>query len=143
MATTTKRAKGRADDRDSYLELVREFPLKVIKTSEAHDAAMAMLAKLGVRGDDALDEGELAYMEALARFVADYEDAHHRVDLSSMTAGDVLNHLIQSGATTAAELNTMLGQSTASAVRTGKRGLSKENAKRLAERFKVDVALFV
>ena len=60
--------------RDSYLELVRTFPLASIQ-SEAHlEEAQNVMDRLLAQE---LDDGEEMYLDALSDLVAAYEDEHH------------------------------------------------------------------
>src|SRR5437667_9990177 len=78
---------------DSYLQCVIRFPLRAVKTEKQHDQAVAEIARLSVKGN--LDEGELQYVEALAKLVGDFEDnAGHRVKVSTGDPIEVLKFLM-------------------------------------------------
>jgi HTH-type transcriptional regulator/antitoxin HigA len=138
MKTMTGHAK------DSYLELVRKFPLVPLKNEAQYDAALSFLKKLAVRDEAALDAGEGAYLEALTRFVEDYEDRHHLIDTSTMGPIDALKFLMAENEMKPADLGRLLGnRSIASQILNGKRGLSQRHIRILADRFKVEAGLFV
>lgn len=69
--------------KDSYFDLVRDFPLVPIRGEAQYDAAVVFLKNLAVRGEDSLDEGEKAYLDALTQFVRDYEEKHYLIDVAT------------------------------------------------------------
>lgn len=129
--------------KDSYFDLVRQFPLVPIRTEAQYDDAVAFLKNLAVRGEDSLDEGEQAYLDALTQFVGDYEERHHRIDVSHLKPLDALKFLLKENGMKPADLGRLLGnRSLASLILNGKRGLSKTHIRILADRFKVEPGLF-
>jgi HTH-type transcriptional regulator/antitoxin HigA len=138
MKTMTGHAK------DSYLELVRKFPLVPVKTEAQYDAALSFLKKLAVRDEATLDAGESAYLDALTQFVEDYEERHHQIDTSGMEPIDALKFLMAENGMKPADLGRLLGnRSIASQILNGKRGLSQRHIRILADRFKVEAGLFI
>jgi HTH-type transcriptional regulator/antitoxin HigA len=129
--------------KESYFGLVRRFPLEPIRGEAHHEAAIAVVRKLAVRDEAALDAGEKAYLAALTRFVEDYEDRHHAIELGERTPLDALRFLLESNGMKPADLGRLLGsRSVASQVLHGRRPLSKRHIAILAERFCVDPGLF-
>ncbi|MCY2930662.1 MAG: hypothetical protein NTV86_14425 [Planctomycetota bacterium] len=129
--------------RDSYFDLVREFPLVAVKTADQYEAAVGFLGKLAIRDEASLDEGERTYLEALTQFVGDYEEAHLRARIGHMKPLEALKFLMAENHMKPADLGLVLGsRSLASQVLNGKRGLSKAIIARLSERFKVAPGLF-
>jgi hypothetical protein len=63
--------------KDSYLELVKKFPLKTLKNDTEHDLALAMIDSL--MGYD-LDRGSGDYLDALIVLVTKYEDEHDPIE---------------------------------------------------------------
>ena len=55
--------------KDTYLELVKRFPLVPIKDDGHYDQAAAVLKKLAIQDEGTLDAGEAAYLDALTLFV--------------------------------------------------------------------------
>ena len=141
MVAHTRKALVKKEE-ESYLGLVREFPLKVIRDERDHTRALDVLAKLASRP---LDAGEIEYADVLGQLLSNFEDSTpgHRLDLSRLTPRQVLNHLIEESGITPSELNRLVGQSTASAYRNGRRPVSKANAAKLARRFSVSPALLL
>lgn len=129
--------------RDSYLELVREFPLVPIKTDGDYDEAIAFLRRLAIGDEESLDRGQKAYLEALTQFVGDYEDSRFRTRARRMSPLKALKYLMKSNGMKAVDLGGVLGsRSLASQILNGKRALSKAHIRALADRFKVDPGLF-
>lgn len=137
MVTRKFGLKGK--DRDSYLELVLEFPLASIKSDEHLAAAQEVMDRLLARGK--LREGEETYLDALSDLVAAYEDAHHAIAPAS--DADMLRHLLDAKGVTPAQLGreTGLAKSSLSEVLAGKKRFSRPMMRRLAEYFQVDVSV--
>jgi len=130
--------------KDSYFELVRQFPLIPIKSDRQYDDAIAFLEPLVVKGESSLDSGEAAYVQALSVFVEDYEQEHHRIKTRNLAPIDVLKFLMTENQMKAIDLGKILGsRSVASQVLNGKRALSKKHIIALSQRFKVDPGLFI
>jgi HTH-type transcriptional regulator/antitoxin HigA len=129
--------------KDTYFELVREFPLVPLRSEAHYDAALAFLSKLAIRGENAIDKGESAYLEALTRFVSDYEDRHHRIETRGMRPLEALKYLMDQNDMKPIDLGRLLGnRSLATQILHGKRALSKAHISLLSARFRVDPGLF-
>ena len=138
MATkTTFRLKGKS--RDSYLELVLDFPLASIKSDKHLAEAQRVMDRLLARGT--LNEGEEMYLDALSDLVAAYEDEHHAIEPAS--DADMLRHLLEARGVTQAQLSrdTSIPKSTISEVLAGKKPFSRQMIRKLADYFKVDVSI--
>jgi len=130
--------------KDSYLELVKRFPLVPIKTESQYDAAIAFLKKLAIRDESSLDVGEAAYLDALTLFVEDFQNTHHLAGMGGMSAVEAVKYLMNEHAMTPADLGRVLGnRSLATQVLHGGRQLSKSNIIALARHFGVSTALFL
>jgi HTH-type transcriptional regulator / antitoxin HigA len=130
--------------KDSYFDLVRQFPLVPLKSEKQYDAAVTFMNRLAIRGEKALDTGEQAYLEALTQFVEDYEQVHHAIAAQNLGARDALKFLMAENGMKAADLGRLLGsRSVASQILNGRRGLSKTHILVLAERFRVEPGLFL
>jgi HTH-type transcriptional regulator/antitoxin HigA len=137
-ATRTK--SPRRPSRDTYIELVRRFPLRPIKNDNEHAQASAILSEL--MGRD-LDAGSGDYLDALIVFVNKYEDEHHAID-EHMTPQEALRALMSANGLRQADIGKMIGsESAVSMFLAGDRGLSKSQIKKLAERFKIDPTVFL
>jgi len=138
--STTKKALAK----DTYLELVKRFPLVSIKTEGHYDEAVAFLKKLAIRDEGTLDVGEAAYLDALTLFVEDYQNKHHCIEARQMTPLEALKYLLDESGMKPADLGRVLGnRSLASQVLKGYRELSKSNIVALAHHFHVGPGLFL
>ena len=138
MATKSQfRLKGKA--RDSYLELVLDFPLASIKSDEHLKEAQKVLDGLLARG--VLNEGEEIYLDALSDLVGSYEDEHHAIEPAYDAA--MLQHLLDAKGISPAQLSrdAALPKSTISEVLNGKKRFSRQLIRKLADYFQVDVAV--
>jgi HTH-type transcriptional regulator/antitoxin HigA len=126
--------KGRS--RNSFLELVSAFPLASIRSDEHLADAQRVMDGLLARGK--LDSGEAMYLDALSDLVACYEDAHHRIEPAS--DADMLRHLLDAKGVTQAGVCREAGipKSTISEVLSGRRRLSWQMIRKLADYFRVD-----
>jgi HTH-type transcriptional regulator/antitoxin HigA len=146
-ADGVKLASGRATTRsrplvaDDYLKLIREFPLKPIRSAKEHRIAQAILDRLV--GRENLSRGQRDYLEGLVRFVQDYEHEQAHAQLKNLPPLDLLKHLLEENHLTTSDLGEILGsRGLASEVLNGKRGLSKALISKLAHRFGVEPSLF-
>lgn len=138
MSTKTQfRLKGKS--RDSYLELVVDFPLASIKSDE--HLAEAQRAMDGVLARGRLDAGEETYLEALSDLVASYEDEHHAIEPAS--DADMLRHLMNAKDVSQIQLSRDAGlpKSTISEVLAGKRPFSRQMIRKLADYFNVEAGV--
>jgi HTH-type transcriptional regulator/antitoxin HigA len=125
---------------DTYMELVRRFPLKTIKNDDEHGEATSVISEL--MGRD-LDGGSGDYLDALLVLVNKYEDEHHAID-ETMTPQQALRSLMESNTLSQADIGRIIGsESAVSMFLKGDRDLSKAQIKKLADRFKVDASLFI
>ncbi len=139
LPTTTTRLKVH----DSYLKLVRQFPLKSLKSRSEHEQAVAYLSALAITGRN--DEGTVQYMDTLAQLIDDYEGgAGLKMDLSHLAPVDALRHLMHVHGLTATAMGRLVGsQGTLSDVLAGRRQLSKAMIRKLASHFGISPAVFL
>jgi HTH-type transcriptional regulator/antitoxin HigA len=138
MAIKTQfRLKGK--NRDSYLELIQEFPLASIRSERHVEEAQKVMDSLLARGR--LDEGEEMYLDALSDLVAAYEDDHHAIEPAS--DADMLRHLLEAKEVSQIELSrdTGIPKSSISEVLSGKKQFSRQMIRKFANFFKVDVSV--
>ncbi len=125
---------------DTYLKLVKLFPL-IHMRDEAHlDEALDVLNEL-LRQDR--DEGAEAYLDVLTDLIAAYEDAH--VPIADVSESDVLRELMRANGLSQTGLAKSVGiaQSTVSAVLGGARSLTKGQVLKLAKHFAVAPTAFL
>jgi HTH-type transcriptional regulator/antitoxin HigA len=138
MATKTKFGlRGKA--RDSYLDLVRAFPLSSIRSDEHLDHAQQVMDRLLAKGK--LDDGEQTYLDAISDLVAVYEDKHHAIEPAS--DADMLRHLLETKGVSQSQLSQHAGiaKSTISEVLAGKKPFSRQMIRKLADYLQVDVSI--
>jgi len=138
MATASSyQLKGKV--RDSYLACVRAFPLTTISSHEHMKAAQAVMDRLLAQAR--LNRGEQSYLDALSDLVASYEDAHFPIEPAS--DADMLRHLLDAKGVSQADLHreTGISKSSISEVLSGKKPLSRQMIRRLADYFHVDVSV--
>jgi HTH-type transcriptional regulator/antitoxin HigA len=125
--------------KDSYFDLIEEFPLAAIR-SEAHLRAAQVVMDV-LLSKRKLDEGESLYLDALSDLTAAYEDEHYAIEPAS--DADMLRHLLGAKGVTQIELHraTKIPKSTISEVLAGKKPFSRQMIRKLAEYFEVDVAV--
>lgn len=130
-----------------YIALVRRLPLRPIRSRAGHQAALRTIAQLTAKGDDRLTAGQVDYLGALGRFVADYEHEHVMGELTGgrrATPLEVLRHLMESRGMTPAQLGDVLGsRPAATMVLKGRRELSKAHIRVAAAHFCVSPAVFL
>lgn len=134
-------AKSQPLVRDDYLALVKRFPLRPLRGEREYDAAAAMLDSLVLRD---LSEGEQDYLQALTRFVEDFDQTNRQAPGAALSALARLRHLMVENQMTSADLGRVLGSaSAASMILHGRRAISKAQLKKLSARFRVDAKLFL
>jgi HTH-type transcriptional regulator / antitoxin HigA len=125
----------------SYPELLSEAQPQIINDEKTHRRALATVESLMKK--PRLTAAETKLLDLLAKLVSDYEETIYPTP--EVSAGAMLEHLLDAKATTQAELarQTGVSRSTISEVLNGKRNLSVENAFRIAEYFHVDPTLLL
>jgi HTH-type transcriptional regulator / antitoxin HigA len=125
---------------DSYLSLIQRFPLKPINNDREHARASEMVSELIGRN---LDSGSADYLDTLLVLVNKYEDESHAID-ERMTPQEAVRSLMEFNGLSQADIGRIIGsESAVSMFLRGDRGLSKSQIKKLAERFKIDAAVFM
>ena len=125
-----------------YGELLKRFAPKVIETEKEHQLALTIVARLLKIGDGSRTAEESALLGLLATLVDQFES---RAWPAAATAPrDILRDLIEHNGLKPADLAEIMGgRSRVSDVLAGKREISKEQARRLGERFRVSPGLFI
>ena len=125
-----------------YDQLIREFPLRQLRSKREAQAATAILDRLF--RDDYDDEGEAQYVYVLARMLEDYESRH---DPTHETASglDLLRCLVEENGITQADLARILGigQPAVSMILSGNRPITADHARRLGKRFGLNPGVFL
>jgi HTH-type transcriptional regulator/antitoxin HigA len=130
-----------AAEKLTYQNLLREYAPAVPTTDEEHRDAVELLNEFMQRGDS-LTEGERRFVATLAALIADYE--RKRFQRTEAAPADILRELMRGRGMKPKDLWGVFGsKGITSEVLRGKRGISKERAKILAEMFSVPVDLFI
>lgn len=141
MKTTTKKD-GLASD--AYFDLVRECPLKPIRNAAEHEVALAVARRLMLRPEGAKrDAGERDYLDVLTGLIDAYE--RKTMPTPNVTPQDRLRYVLTESGTSQAALSKILGlsQPATSLIMNGKRSLTIDAVKRLAEHFRLSAAYFI
>jgi HTH-type transcriptional regulator / antitoxin HigA len=126
-----------------YLNLVRQFPLRPIRSKRNLDRAMKIAGHLATYDEGTLPPGEQDYLDALSVFIEDYQ-RRHSVDMPEVTPLAMLKHLMEQHDMNITELGRVIGsQSNASLILSGKRAISKRVMGLLSEHFGVARGVFV
>ena len=118
-------------------------PLRPIRDAVDYDNAVEILDRLAVLDRRTTDQED--YLETLATLVSKYDEEHYAVDLSPLTPLASLQYLMEHHEMNSSKLGELLGnnRSLGGKILRGERQLSKSHIRILAERFKVNPALFL
>ncbi len=123
-----------------YLELIKVFPLRPIRSDEALDRATEVMRSLLGIGRTPDEED---YLEVLGDIIKIYEDAEH--PMPKLTQGDILRALIENRGISQADLAVATGvaDSNISAMLANRRGISKANMIAFGKFFQVSAGRFL
>ena len=125
-----------------YGDLLKRFAPKVIETVGENRLALRIVNRLISIGDGKRSAEENALLSLLAALVEQFERKAYPVP--SAEPKYILRDLMDSNELKAADLaHIMGGRSRVSDALSGKRAISKEQAKRLGERFGISPAAFI
>ena len=134
-------------NRENYLKLLDEVKLipKVIETETEYEQNLAVAEKLVAKKKHRSPE-ETALLRLLVRLIEDYEETnYHLKEWQDLTPHEILQHLLEVSHTKQSDLVGIVSPSKGliSAIVNGKRAISKEQAKKLGEYFKISPSLFI
>lgn len=130
------------NDNKVYERLIKRFPLRPIRDDE-HNAQAAEMCDVLVDRIDSLSEAERDYLEVLTDLIAKYESKWDN-DCSDMTPLELIIYLMKQNNLAQKDLIPEFGSpSRVSEFLKGERRLSLEQAKRLAERFRLNIAALI
>lgn len=142
MIAGTRHFWAKHQDGDDYLSLIREFPLRTIRTSSQHDGAMQMVRRLAIANEGSLSGGEREYLDALTILLEDYDRRHE--PWQRISGLQLLKHLMAEHHMKVADLGKLVGsRPLASLILSGKRDISKDVMKRLGAHFRLDPGAFL
>jgi len=127
----------------SYLDLIRQFPLRPIRTDAQYTVAQALVNRVALR-EESLDKWQNDYLEVLSDLIEAYDDEHFAMELPDADPVDVLKFLMEENEMRSADLGNLLGsKGLASDILHGQRQMSKAVIVKLATRFSVEPSLFL
>ena len=128
-------------DRKKYSRLLAKALPTVIETEEDNDRALALVARLIAKGDKlSPEEGEL--LKLLGKLIADFEEKFYQPE--DAAPHEVLQELMDARGVKQSDLWELFGsKGRASEALSGKRAISKSQAKALADYFHVSADLFI
>lgn len=129
-----------ADLPDSYEALCRMHMPRMIHDDVDYDNTVEIVNRLAVLDHRTKEQND--YLETLTVLIEVYDKAN--VHIPESRPLDALKYLVKSHRMNASDLGRLLGnRPLGSAILRGERQISKENALKLAKRFKVNVGLFI
>jgi HTH-type transcriptional regulator/antitoxin HigA len=129
-------------DQDKYRRLLSRTMPGVIETEAENERMLAEIEKLLNKGEENLTPEEGKLLALMARLVEDYEQEHYPI--KDAAPHQVLQELMLARGLRQRDLIPIFGSSGyTSDIVNGKRGISKEQAKRLGEFFHVSPEVFI
>ena len=125
---------------EEYLDLVRQFPLRPIRSERELDRAIKVVDSLVDR--PSLSPCQKDYLDVLSDLVEAYEEEHHPI--AEVSDARMLRHLLEAKAVSQTEVAkaTGIANSTLSAVLKGVRQFTRQHIGRLAKYFHVEPGVF-
>lgn len=131
-----------AIDRKKYVRLANRIVLKAVETEEEYDAMVAAVEKLFDKGEENQSPEESALLETMAILIQAYDAEHY--PLPKRSPNEMLAYLMETSGRKPKDLLPIFGtRGRVSEILSGKRSISKEQAKRLAAFFKVSAELLI
>jgi HTH-type transcriptional regulator/antitoxin HigA len=128
---------------DSYMNLIRQFPLRRITSRADHTTAKRLVLQLSSAQPD---RGSAEYLDVLIDLIADYErKATQALDLPALSPADLVQHRIQERGISASKLARDIGipQSNLSEMLAGKRHWSKAAIRALSSHLNIRAERFL
>jgi HTH-type transcriptional regulator / antitoxin HigA len=124
----------------TYGDLLFNFKPRLIDTTQEHQRALDEVEKLMAIANPTPEQDRILVL--LVALIEKYEEENYPIDLAS--PHDILLHLMEENNLRQADLVGILGsRGVISEVVNGKRQISKNQAKALAEFFHVDAGVFI
>jgi len=125
---------------DTYGSLLAQYQPKPITTEAENQSAIALAEELEHK--DNLTQEEITLLELLYVLIEQFENDNYPITEGSPL--EILRHLMEENKIKQEELIGIIGsRGVVSEVVNGKRGISKNQAKALADFFHIDVSLFI
>ena len=130
------------DEKKAYERLIKRFPLRPIRDDEHNERAAEICDMLNDRGDS-LSPAERDYLEVLTDLIAKYESKWDD-ECAEMSPRELIVYLMEQNSLAQKDLVPEFGSpSRVSEFLKGERRLSLVQAKRLAERFRLNIAALI
>ncbi|MGI0479431.1 helix-turn-helix domain-containing protein [Geminocystis sp. CENA526] len=125
---------------EKYGSLLAQYQPKPITTEAENESAIALAQTLEHK--DNLTQEEITLLELLYVLIEQFENDNYPITEGSPL--EILRHLMEENKIKQEELIGIIGsRGVVSEVVNGKRGISKTQAKALAQFFNVDISLFI
>ncbi len=128
-------------DEHKYQKLLTETLPMVIRTEAEYERLLKTAGELMEKPEEEITEEEGRLLELLSVLIETYEDRAH--PLPKAKPHKMLSYLLEQHDMKPSDLWPIIPRSRVSEILSGKRGISKAQAKQLAERFRVPVDLFL
>ena len=130
-------------DEKRYGRLLARAVPRVIRNETAHESALAVIESIMEKGEPNITPEESELLDLLTNLVRDYESRTY-LPLPRSKPHELVAFLLGQGGHSAKDLWPVIGsKSRVSELISGKRPISKLQAKKLAEFFHVGVDLFI
>ena len=130
-------------DAKRYARLLAKAAPRVIKTEQENDRPLAMVESLMEKGERNMTPEESELLDLLTNLIRDYE-ADVRPPRGKSKPHEMVAFLLEQRGLAPKDLWHVVGsKSRVSEILGGKRSMTKEQAKKLAEFFHVGVGLFI
>ena len=128
-------------DECQYRKLLDLILPVAIRTEEEHHRLLAAAAAVLEKPDDEISEEEGRLLEMLSILIEEYENRAH--PLPTAKPHKMLAYLLEEKNMKPSDLSTVFPKSSVSEILSGKRGISKVQARQLAEFFCLPADLFL
>ena len=136
---------------DDYISLCSDFPLVKIETKAEYAKASKMIERLAVMDENTMSRAQLDYLDVLVDL---YEEAERKfygpeldaleARLAAITGVEMLRYIAEQRGLSGGDIGRILGsRQLGNAILRGDRQISKANAVKLAEHFKLDAGVFL
>jgi HTH-type transcriptional regulator/antitoxin HigA len=139
---TVNAPKGTPVDPHKYGRLLSKALPKAIKSETENERALAEMDRLMSKGEDNLTPEEDALLELLADLIEKFED--ERYPIPEAPPHQILRTVMEERGLRQVDLVSILGSRAAvSRIMNGSRAISKAQAKKLSEYFRMSIDLFI
>jgi HTH-type transcriptional regulator/antitoxin HigA len=130
-----------ANPQIAYMELIKQFPLRPLRSEKDLDQAARMADTLAIK--KSMNRAERDYLDVLADLIERYEDQHRAIE--PLPDDEILHFLIEQSGKSHLQVarETGVANSTISAVLRGKRELTRRQVETFAAYFHVDPGVFL